>query len=818
MAVFNVDAGAVAVDRRRAGAARDRRAADARLQPRLRRRAAALLHAVRRRCRAGGDARRGRRAAERRAHARASSTPTKDPLSRRPVRQRQRVAVRVVRGQRAHDRRVGRAAEDRRALVAVRATPTAPRAGASAAASRSRCTPATGRLYVLVHQGGADTHKAAGSEMWVYDVASHAARAAHPGAATRSASFLRGQSALGTERMRDRALRWALDHVLPNPGVERMLVTQDDDPVLLVVMSLIPPAVTVHDATTRRRAARGRRARAVGQRALRAVTAARWIPSSPSLRAALALLLRGRGGAQAARRAAFRATLDALPAAAGGAGRGRGACSAGARARDRAALATPCGVASARCLGALLLAVYALAMGVNLARGRRDLDCGCMGPARAAARSAAAASRATRCWSRAALAACCRCEPRALAWIDALTVPLAVGGARARSTRRSSACSAPAPTRAPALRAELALRRAAVTRRCWSRTGAVDRWCWSSRASWWRSHARSACSTSASHRSGALTLGRGPAVGERPPVVAATTLEARTLQIGAPSADGAQHAAVLPLAHLPGVQGAAAGAALRSRARSARGSTSCSPATAIPTSTQRCVRAQRRRRPALRGVAGARHDLAGAAVPYAVLLDAAGTIRSKGLVNTREHLESLLEADALGVGIAAGAARARARSRRPGGLRVTGVRDGIDRPHRERADARPRARDLAPQRARAPRRLAGRRRGAAAAAGRARRRRGAARRRRHRRATAGDPTQLRLLAQLRDRRLPVRVLRRHRERLPAGYRDVADHLDRHLPQPGRRQRLRGVVQRLLRARRCACAASACAPRARSRPT
>jgi methylamine dehydrogenase accessory protein MauD len=37
-------------------------------------------------------------------------------------------------------------------------------------------------------------------------------------------------------------------------------------------------------------------------------------------------------------------------------------------------------------------------------------------------------------------------------------------------------------------------------------------------------------------------------------------------------------------------------------------------------------------------------------VPYAVLLDPAGTIRSKGLVNTREHLESLLEADALGVG------------------------------------------------------------------------------------------------------------------------------------------------------------------------
>jgi len=36
-------------------------------------------------------------------------------------------------------------------------------------------------------------------------------------------------------------------------------------------------------------------------------------------------------------------------------------------------------------------------------------------------------------------------------------------------------------------------------------------------------------------------------------------------------------------------------------------------------------------------------------LPYAVLLDERGTIRAKGLVNTREHLESLFEADRLGV-------------------------------------------------------------------------------------------------------------------------------------------------------------------------
>jgi methylamine dehydrogenase accessory protein MauD len=36
-------------------------------------------------------------------------------------------------------------------------------------------------------------------------------------------------------------------------------------------------------------------------------------------------------------------------------------------------------------------------------------------------------------------------------------------------------------------------------------------------------------------------------------------------------------------------------------------------------------------------------------LPHAVLIDAAGIVRAKGLVNSREHLESLLEAQARGV-------------------------------------------------------------------------------------------------------------------------------------------------------------------------
>ena len=65
----------------------------------------------------------------------------------------------------------------------------------------------------------------------------------------------------------------------------------------------------------------------------------------------------------------------------------------------------------------------------------------------------------------------------------------------------------------------------------------------------------------------------------------------------------------------------------------------------------------------------------------------------------------------------------------------------------------------------------------------------------------GDPLSLRLLALLRHRRFSVQLLRRFARQLPARHRDVAHHLDRHLPQPRRRQELRHLVQRLLRPHR-----------------
>jgi len=107
---------------------------------------------------------------------------------------------------------------------------------------------ASGRLYALMHQGGRDTHKDAGTEVWVYDLASHRRlqriRVLNP-----LASFVGEQLAAQGRRGAARATTWLLAHTLPNPGIDRILVTQDEHPVLIASAS-IPPTVTIHDAMT----------------------------------------------------------------------------------------------------------------------------------------------------------------------------------------------------------------------------------------------------------------------------------------------------------------------------------------------------------------------------------------------------------------------------------------------------------------------------------------------------------------------------------------------------------------------------------------
>lgn len=147
---------------------------------------------------------------------------------------------------------------------------------------------------------------------------------------------------------------------------------------------------------------------------------------------------------------------------------------------------------------------------------------------------------------------------------------------------------------------------------------------------------------------GALSIGRGPAVGDRAPVVHAPLLDGGTMEIGGPSADG-------------------------------RGtllfflSPTCPVCKTLLPVVRRVAREERSRlRLVLAGDGPAEehrrfveaNDLGDVPyvlstelgvtwkvprLPWAALLDAGGSVRSKGLVNSREHLESLVEADALGV-------------------------------------------------------------------------------------------------------------------------------------------------------------------------
>ena len=98
-----------------------------------------------------------------------------------------------------------------------------------------------------------------------------------------------------------------------------------------------------------------------------------------TLRAALALLFLAAAAAQAARPGALPGDRRGLPPPATPA---RGA---GAAILVLSEAATAVALAVARAWGlagaAALLALYAAAIAVNLARGRRHLDCGCTGPA-----------------------------------------------------------------------------------------------------------------------------------------------------------------------------------------------------------------------------------------------------------------------------------------------------------------------------------------------------------------------------------------------------------------------------------------------------
>ncbi len=75
---------------------------------------------------------------------------------------------------------------------------------------------------------------------------------------------------------------------------------------------------------------------------------------------------------------------------------------------------------------ALLLSLYGLAIAINLARGRRDIDCGCGGPFGRQTLTEALVLR-NALLALAALAAALPPAPRTLGWLDLWTLAAAVG-------------------------------------------------------------------------------------------------------------------------------------------------------------------------------------------------------------------------------------------------------------------------------------------------------------------------------------------------------------------------------------------------------
>jgi methylamine dehydrogenase heavy chain len=105
---------------------------------------------------------------------------------------------------------------------------------------------ATGRLYSLVHQGGPDTHKDAGSEIWVYDLAKRE-RVQRIEVASAGLTFMGYPIEIGKDWIWpfDRLAAWLLS--LLSMGADEVLVSQDARP-LLVTTSEGSSGLAIYDA------------------------------------------------------------------------------------------------------------------------------------------------------------------------------------------------------------------------------------------------------------------------------------------------------------------------------------------------------------------------------------------------------------------------------------------------------------------------------------------------------------------------------------------------------------------------------------------
>jgi len=163
---------------------------------------------------------------------------------------------------------------------------------------------------------------------------------------------------------------------------------------------------------------------------------------------------------------------------------------------------------------------------------------------------------------------------------------------------------------------------------------------------------------------GAMSSDRGPQVGEAAPRLSAPTLEGATVEVGGASADGRPQLLLFVAPGCPVCKKLLPIARSFVRAEHVQ-------LTLVGDGELAAQRAlvQQFALEGLTYVSSAHIGLSYQVgkLPHAVLIDAAGIIRARGLVNTREHLESLLNAEETGYGtlqayLSADARRAAARS------------------------------------------------------------------------------------------------------------------------------------------------------------
>ena len=147
---------------------------------------------------------------------------------------------------------------------------------------------------------------------------------------------------------------------------------------------------------------------------------------------------------------------------------------------------------------------------------------------------------------------------------------------------------------------------------------------------------------------GALMLNRGPAVGEPAPVVEVADLDGRALHLGSAREDGRSTLLLFVSPSCPVCKSLLP--AVKSSRKDERAWMDVVLASDGDAREQReFVRAQ-----GLDGIPYVVSAALGLAyqvgrLPFAALLDERGILRARGLVNSREHLESLFEAKRLGV-------------------------------------------------------------------------------------------------------------------------------------------------------------------------